>query len=310
MDKSISFMHLKIKVTAALNNMYGVLSSLHLTEEYLQLNLGDKKIMDVFGSEFPFAYFNKSLDEYKDLKTEMAETTCRGTYVTLISTFEDYAYDVLRRYFTLNSEKIKEESAQTTFADLHSYVSSHGPMQGLIENLVDKKLRNKKTTELLGVIASYCKSGVATKLADEVKRVDEHSLVRNAIIHNDGYITNDLVKFDPAKYGATVKRVSITFRECIDLSHLIFKITKEFELQLLPNVIKEADIVAICKEIYIKTGDCKPAKYKKIIKGLLGIVVRSAEITHYLSELDSKIYDVRHEQYRAKLDWLINRYVT
>lgn len=301
-------MHMKEKITKVTNQMYGVLSSLEIANEHLKEKLGDSTILSIYGNEFPFTYFNKSYSEYELLKVEMAQGASESTYVSLISILEDYAYDVLRRYFALNPGAISEETAQTSFSVLYSYVDNHGPLLGIIESLVESKLRNKKTTDMFSLISSYCKSGVVNELSDDFRRIDEHSLIRNAIIHNDAYVTNDLIKCDVDKYKSFSQAIKVTHKDCIDLSHLIFKVVKRFEMRFLETVIGENDRKSLCKEIYVRTNNNKPGFYRKIVRNIFQLHLLAKHVNEYIKEVDEEAYDLSHEQYKGKLGWLLKKY--
>jgi len=308
MNKSICYIKMKEQITKTMQTLYCVITATEITEKYF-IEKVPSKLLDVLPKEYPYTYFNVSASEYIGMKGNIQKEIYQDTYISLISILEAYLYDVLNRYFSIYPDKIKDETHQTSFSDLYLYLDGNNTIVNIIDCLVDLKLRNRKTIDMFNIMAGFSKCGVMTELKNEFDRINEHSLVRNSIIHNDGYITNDLMKFDNKKYQKLSGKVDIGQSNCVDLCHLIFKVVKRFEIQYLANVILDEDKKAICKEIYRIIEKKKPFLCSKVLYQIFEEQINPSVIYMYFEEYDTNQSNASYDYYRNKLDWLIFKYV-
>ncbi|MBG9564061.1 hypothetical protein [Brevibacillus agri] len=308
--RSIAYFIFKEEITKTMSSMYFSLSSFEITKNVLQTTLvGNKKILEVYDNRFPFSYFNVSYDEYTKSIEHFKRKIYERTIVDLISIIENYCYDVLFRIFVLNPEIIKDEKAQTTFSELYTFSEGRNIFLGLCENLVQNKLRNKKTTEMLEQIGKYAKSGYITSLKDEFNKIEYYSLIRNSIVHNDSYVTNDILKKNYPQFTSLSQKINVDHQMCVDLSQSMYALIDEFEIMYNQNVVKDNDACAIICELYIEKGLEAPAAIKPCLNKLLGVKIKNELITSSIAKIKRKIDIIQHVHYQDKARRIIQNFI-
>lgn len=172
--------------------------------------------------------------------------------------------------------------------------------------LVERKLRNEKTTKMLEKVGSTLKNGTFTTKVDLMDKIEKYSLLRNCIIHNQSRVTKDLFDKYGNLFGEINKPVAVGHKECVELSQSIIKLFTEFDKSYCKNIIKECDAVAFVSELFIKFGYEEIKKIKPLLN-MLGISKCKNEIiTSTLARVRRNIRDVQFIQIQPKVESLIS----
>lgn len=284
--KSIAYVIFKEEVTKILGSMYFSLTSFEITQNTLESSLTEnRKILDIYDNIFPFSYFNVSFEEYKRTSMQYKTKLFERTIVDLITITENYCYDALTRIFVLNPDLFKSEEAKTSFSEIYTYIDGRDIYLGLCENLVQHKLRNKKTTEMLKEIGKYAKSGYTTSLEEDFNKIDMYSLIRNSIVHNNSLVTNDILKKGYTQFNSLEQKIPVDHQMCVDLSRSMLSLIEAFEVLYNENIIKDNDACALICEMYIEKGYEMPSVIKPHLNRILGVKIENQLITSSIAKI-------------------------
>lgn len=276
--RSIPYIELKNKITSKLHMLYSTVTAYELLDKHMSTVVKGGSILDFHPNEFPYSYYNISWDEFVGHKASYITNIYSNTIVSLISNLEEYCYSVLAQYFIINEEKMIDEKKQTSVSEMYLILRKNtDPVYELVHLLVDRKLRNKTTKEMLETIGRYVKSGYLTEMKEDVRKIEEYMFIRNAIIHNNAYVTNDMLVLNPDKYPDKSKKIDIQHEMCVDLSRSIFRLVRAFEKQYNENVSDDVDAITVVLVAY-DLGIRKIGRIKTIIYELLGRVKKTREV--------------------------------
>ena len=312
--KSIVNKVLQIEVTNILQTTYANITSLEIADHYLQKHLTTgKKILDIFPNEFPYNYYNIDIDTFKKSRTVYDVGIYRNCIVNLITTLENFCYDALERYFILDIAILAEENASFTFNELSNYMQKSAPEIALCKILVERKLRNEKTTNMLKKLGTYTKNGFIKKSNSDMIKIDRYSLIRNCIVHNQSRVSNDLISEYGSEFGSIDSPIDINHKMCVDLSRSILNLVSEFDTLFVKNIVKDNDAIALVKECFILKGFDTLKDYSEMIQNILGGKIHRESIEKAIAEVKKDKLDIKSDQISVKsrrliIDYFESRY--
>ncbi len=273
--QSLNRIAFKDEVTRIMRTLYSSLTLMKISEEYLSMKLiGSQSVLNIYPHAFPYNYYDVNLETVKKDIADNTSILFSRTIVDLIMNFENYFYNAIKRFYVINPEKIKDEDAQFQFKDLYGYINGEHYLVGIANALVDKKLRNKKTTEMINVFDAMVDAGYKVKVysTEKFKKahadIEEMALVRNAVVHNEGRVTMDLIKFNSGKYLKLNDRIRLDNRSCVNLHRSMFLIIDYLDSQFCVNTVKDNDVVGIISELFLQYGYEDKSTIRQIVNDI------------------------------------------
>jgi hypothetical protein len=305
--KSINVSILQDEITKTLGSMYAAITALEICKGQFQLNIPlPKKTLDFYPNHFPYSYFHVDFTEFSKSFPSYQTKVYEQCLVGLITAVENCCYEILERYYIINFDKLAEQDAQLTFKELSAYSKGSEIEIGACKILVERKLRNEKTTKMLEKTGTTCMNGTFTANKKKMDMIEKYALLRNCIIHNQSRVTKDLYDRFGTLFGGINKPVVVGHKDCVELSQTIMSLFAEFDKLYYKNIIKDCDAVAYVSEIFIQFG-YDAAKNVKPILDKLGIHKCKGEvITSTIARVRRNVRNVQFLQIQPKIDYLIS----
>ncbi len=310
--KSIVAKEFQNEVTEILQLTYANIVSLYVAQNYFKCNLSsDQKILDILPNKFPYSYYNVSKNDFLNKINIFEKSIYQNCMVNLIISIENFCYEALERYYILNIQELNAEESKLSFTEIYAHMQNARLEIVLCKILVERKLRNETTKNMLEKLGRITKNGFVKTLENHIEKIDKYSLVRNCIVHNQSRVSRDLsVKYN-SEFGSIDEHINIDHKMCVDLSQTILDIVSEFDALYSKNVIKNYDAIALTKEFFILRGDSDYKIHKRMIDAILGRGKVTREIIDKsLSELKNQKADIFFEQICNKASRLIQNYHT
>lgn len=298
-----------LEITNILQQLYASISAYEITDIYLKNILGDKSIREVMPKVFPYTYYNVNYRMFASKKNDYENYIYTNCIVNLIVCVENYCYEVLERCFILDKDAFIKEEASTTFKELALYMKEYDTRVALVKILVERKLRNEKTINMLKKISDYAKCGCYQSMeTNQIKKINIYSLIRNCIIHNQSRVSKDLYDVAKDQFGLLNCNIIVNHKMCVDLSQAILDFISTFDARYSNTIIKDYDAMAFIKQYFTMTGEINPRVYKKMIYEKLSFKVKTDVVNKAIADKKNNIDDPAFEQVSSKVIRLIKEW--
>jgi hypothetical protein len=306
--KSMNCIILQNEITDALQAMYASITSIDICKKNLENELtGNKKILDVYPNEYPYCYFNIDYNDYVSRTHLLKNKYYEQCIVNLITAIENCCYEILERYYILNFKTIKDEDASLSFKEIADYSNNGSDLEiGICKILVERKLRNEKTIDMLEKVGRITKNGFVKNKQEFVNTIDRYSLLRNCIIHNQARVTKDLHDNYEEIYGSINGKILVNHKDCVELSQSILRLMNEYDKQYYKTVIQENDYKALAKELFIMKGYESSTSINPVLNKIAMYKGSDEIISVSISEVKKNKKDIQYLQIRSKANNILS----
>lgn len=183
-----------------------------------------------------------------------------GAAVRLITVFENFLYDSIQRAVFLEPSCVEKFEINIDAQAIAGAVVGETPRAWFAHFVANKTVRSKAPRDLIAFTDRLLKAGVIGGLSSEVEEYCNWTLVRNAIAHLGGDVTQELAEKWSARFPTAGRPIVLTHAEILRLAFLSRKIAKALDLGQRPKASRLEDCDLFAEELFVRLGISDPNK--------------------------------------------------
>jgi hypothetical protein len=250
-------------------------------DESLPENL---KLTKIWGVASPFSYLDISIPELKEQLKQGKNFTMQNLIVSFTMVFEQFLFDTLRHTIYLQPDLLKNSGMQIELSAISTTLGEKGDLLNWIATTYADRINRKETH-----IEIYQR--IAKLMLRDIKDVQplliywhNVTLLRNAIVHNNRRVTNELSINWPDKFSNEGKSIIIEENLIKVIQKSMLKIAKKIDSIVQLVVVKDADAKLLAREVFVRHGIENPNHIARIIHNNLSYKIDQISIEAALAQ--------------------------
>lgn len=208
------------------------------------------------------------------------------TLVRLVTTFETYLFDVIRRAVYVDPGLLAESKLQFTAADIVASRSTGTDIRDWLgRSVADKWIRGGDHEEKINKVDTLLKAGVSKSMSAEIDQWSKWALVRNSITHLDGDASDELATKWPSRFGRSAAPIFLSDDEIIQVATLSRKIAAAIDSRFTSNLIRHHDAGLLATECFMRWGIESPGTLSLVASQILAVRFKREEAEPLLARL-------------------------
>lgn len=208
------------------------------------------------------------------------------TLVRLVTSFEAYLFDVIRRAIFLDPHLLKDSQLQFTAGEIVASNSIDTNMRDWLGRTVaDRWIRGGDHEEKIKKVARLVKASVTTTMSAQVEQWSLWVLVRNSVTHLDGDVSDELSAKWSARFGKSTAPIELTDDDVIQVAKLSREIAAAVDQRFVSEVVHLHDARLLERECFLRWGVDDAGVLSSVASVVLATKFRRAEASKHLAKL-------------------------
>lgn len=200
----------------------------------------------------PFKCIDISLEEYLNMKNDVLDAIRGNKIINIVTTFETYLYDALKRAIFIRPDIIKNSEMEFKAKILSKGLESDNFRDWLSEHIVSKYIRNESHKSMIEKIDRMILGGIVNGQASLIKEWVKITTLRNTLVHRGREVSSELSKAWQDRFPVPEVPIVLDDDDIIKTNSVASKLAKKIDEQFIRTTIGFNDARLLCRVLFLK----------------------------------------------------------
>lgn len=231
----------------------------------------------------PFRNIDLPVSAIIALAPQQQHFATHGTVVRLVTVFENFLYDSIQRTVFLDPSCIETFEIKVDAQALAGAITGGTPRAWFAHFVADKLCRSKSPHDLVTRVDKILQAGTSGGLKNELEEYVKWTLVRNAIAHLGGDVTNELAQKWPARFPSAGRSLALTDKDVLRVAYLTRVLAKSLDAGQRAVAGRQEDSKLLAAELFVRHGLADPSALSFEVNKTLSIRMNRTQAEKLLS---------------------------
>lgn len=218
----------------------------------------------------PFGAIKISPAQFIGASSTFQSVQIENAIISVAGAFEAYMADLIGRCLLVKPELLADSDMTFKASELAQPEAIASPVMWLSNEYVQRVVRNKSHSKLIQRFGNMAKRDVAKANAADYAAWNQYVLLRNALVHAAGLVTEELSHALQDRFPSPKRSIVVQPADIVAAHKAAYGLADTIDAFALETIIKKADAELLARELFVVKGETDAASISRSITHLLG----------------------------------------